>query len=135
MNRKTFNIIGWILLLVMGASWIGFGYSSWYLLLTPMAYISFAINDGSIKKLGKIKQMSLLQVILILFAFIVSVSIVFGLIQLANYLINEIFHLTGGIKTLSAIIAVVLSLYPVKFTLGTVIFKVINATREKNYEF
>ncbi|WP_018934450.1 hypothetical protein [Gracilibacillus lacisalsi] len=36
MNRKTFNIIGWILLLGMGASWIAFGYSSWYLLLTPM---------------------------------------------------------------------------------------------------
>jgi hypothetical protein len=120
-NRKTFNIIGWILLLVMGASWIGFGYSSWSLLLTPMAYISFAINDGSIKKLGKIKQMSLLQVLLILFAFIVSV--------------NDIFHITGGIKTISEIIAVVLSLYPVKFTFGTVIFKVMNATREKNYEF
>ncbi|MFD2655659.1 disulfide bond formation protein DsbD [Gracilibacillus thailandensis] len=135
MNRKTFNIIGWILLLGMGASWIAFGYSNWYLLLTPLAYISFAIYDGSIKKLGKIKQMSLLQVLLILFAFIVSVSIVFGLIQLANYLINEIFHLTEGIKTLSEIIAVVLSLYPVKFTFGTVIFKVMNATREKNYEF
>nr|WP_231710594.1 disulfide bond formation protein DsbD [Gracilibacillus suaedae] len=119
----------------MGASWIGFGYSSWYLLLTPMAYFSFSISDGSIKKLGKIKQMSLLQVILILFAFIVSVSIVFGLIQLANYLINDMFHLTGEIKILSETIAVVLSLYPVKFTFGTVIFKVMNATREKNYEF
>uniref|UniRef100_UPI0013D1BDBF disulfide bond formation protein DsbD n=1 Tax=Gracilibacillus saliphilus TaxID=543890 RepID=UPI0013D1BDBF len=125
MNRKTFNIIGWILLLGMGALWIGFGYSSWYLLLTLMAYFSFAINDGSIKKFGKIKQMSLLQVILILFAFIVSVSIVFGLIQLANYLINDIFHLTGGIKILSEIIAVVLSLYPAKFTFGTVIFNVL----------
>lgn len=129
MNKKTFNIIGWILLLGIGASWIGFGYSNWYLLLTPMAYLSFSINDGSIKKLGKIKQISLLQVILILFAFIVSVSIVFGLIQLANYLINDMFHLTGGIKTLSVIIAVVLSLYPVKFTFGTVVFKVMNATR------
>ncbi|MBC5636316.1 disulfide bond formation protein DsbD [Ornithinibacillus sp. BX22] len=129
MNRKTFNIIGWILLLGMGASWIGFGYSNWYLLLTPMAYLSFSINDGSIKKLGKIKQISLLQVILILVAFIVSVSIVFGLIQLANYMINDMFHLTGGIKTLCVIIAVVFSLYPVKFTFGSVVYKVMNATR------
>ncbi|WP_339217053.1 disulfide bond formation protein DsbD [Ornithinibacillus sp. FSL M8-0202] len=129
MNKKTFNIIGWILLLGMGASWIGFGYSNWYLLVTPMAYLSFSINDGSIKKLGKIKQMSLLQVILILVAFIVSVCIVFGLIQLANYLINDMFHLTGGIKTLCVIIAVVFSLYPVKFTFGSVVFKVMNATR------
>nr|WP_222618994.1 disulfide bond formation protein DsbD [Ornithinibacillus hominis] len=113
----------------MGASWIGFGYSNWYLLLTPMAYLSFSINDGSIKKLGKIKQISLLQVILILVAFIVSVSIVFGLIQLANYMINDMFHLTGGIKTLCVIIAVVFSLYPVKFTFGSVVYKVMNATR------
>ncbi|ENH97744.1 hypothetical protein J416_04251 [Gracilibacillus halophilus YIM-C55.5] len=129
MSRKNFNIIGWILLLGMGASWIGFGYSNWYLLLTPMAYFSFSINDGSVKKLGKIKQMSLLQIFLILFAFIVSVGIVFGLIQLANYLINDIFHLTGVLKTLSVIIAVVFALYPVKFTFGSVIYKVINATR------
>ncbi|MDL4842343.1 disulfide bond formation protein DsbD [Aquibacillus rhizosphaerae] len=129
MSRKTFKIIGWILLLGMGASWIGFGYSSWYLLLTPMAYLSFSINDGSIKKIGRIKQMSFLQVILIMIAFIVSIGIVFGLIKLANYLINDIFHLTGGIKTLSVIIAVVLSLYPVKFTFGSVIYKVMNATR------
>lgn len=36
-----FNIIGWILLLGMGASWIGFGYSSWYLLLLPLTNICF----------------------------------------------------------------------------------------------
>ncbi|MGG1685902.1 disulfide bond formation protein DsbD [Pseudalkalibacillus sp. NRS-1564] len=132
MSKKTFNIIGWILLLAMGASWIGFGYSSWYLLLTPMAYISFSVNNGNIKKLGKIKQMSLLQIILSLFAFIVSVVIVFSLIQLANYLINDILHLTGGVRTLSVIIAVILSLYPVKFTFGSVVYKVtsnFNATR------
>lgn len=129
MSKKTFNIIGWILLLGMGTSWIWFGYSSWYLLLLPMAYISFSINDGSIKKLGKIKQMSILQVIIILFAFVMSVAIVFGLIQLANYLINDILRLTGGIKTLSVIIAVILSLYPVKFIFGSVVYKVMDATR------
>lgn len=76
--------------------------------------------------------MSLLQIILSLFAFIVSVVIVFSLIQLANYLINDILHLTGGVRTLSVIIAVILSLYPVKFTFGSVVYKVtsnFNATR------
>lgn len=129
MSKKTLNKIGWIILLGMGISWIWIGYSSWYLLLLPMAYISFSINNGSIKKLGKIKQMSILQVILILFAFVVSVAIVFGLIQLANYLINDILHLTGGIKTLSVIIAIILSLYPIKFTFGSVVYKVIDSTR------
>ncbi|SES18516.1 hypothetical protein SAMN04487944_12260 [Gracilibacillus ureilyticus] len=129
MNRKAFNIIGWILLLSLGISWIVFGYSSWYLLIISLAYLSFSINDGSIKKLKKIRQMSLLQVVIILLAFIASVGIVFGLIQLANYLINDIFHLTGGIKTISVIIAVILAIYPVKFTFGSVIYKVMNDTR------
>lgn len=131
MSKKTFNIIGWILLLGMAASWIGVGYSSWYLLLLPMTYISFSINDGSIKKFGKMKRMSILQVILILIAFVVSVGIVFGLIQLANYLINDILLLTGGIKTLSVIIAVILSLYPVKFTFGSVVYKVTSDLNKK----
>lgn len=110
----------------MGVSWIVFGYSNWYLLFRPISYISFSINDGSIKKLGKIKKMAVLQVILILFAFVVSVAIVFGLIQLANYLINDILHLTGVIKTFSVIVAIILSLYPVKFTFGSVVYKVAN---------
>lgn len=129
MSKKTFNIIGWIILLGMGISWIWIGYSSWYLLLLPMAYISFSINDGNIKILGKIKQISILQAILILFAFVVSVAIVFGLIQLANYLIDDVFHLTGGIKTLSVIIAIGLSLYPVKLAFGSIVDKVVDATR------
>ncbi|UOQ49793.1 disulfide bond formation protein DsbD [Gracilibacillus caseinilyticus] len=132
MNKKTFNIFGWVLLLGMAVSWIGFGYSSWYILLIPMAYISFSISDGSIKKFEKIKQMSIRQVILTLFAFVVSVGIAFALIQLANYLINEILHLTGWIKTISEIVAVIFSVYPVKFTFGSVVYKVtkdLNAAR------
>jgi len=125
-SKKTFNVIGWIILLGMGASWIVFGYSNWYLLLLPIASISFSISDGSIKKLEKIKQMSILQLTLILFAFVVSVAIAFGLIQLASYLINDILHLTGVIKTLSVIVAIILSLYPVKFTFGIVVYKVAN---------
>lgn len=129
MSKKIFNTIGWMILVGMGISWIWIGYSSWYLLLLPVAYISFSINDGSIKKLAKIKQMSILQVILILIAFVVSVAIVFGLIQLASYLINDILHLTGGIKTLSVMIAIILSLYPVKFTFGSVVYKVMDSVR------
>ncbi|ARF18779.1 disulfide bond formation protein DsbD [Sporosarcina sp. P3] len=121
MNKKAFNIIGWILLLVMGVSWIVFGYSNWYLLLLPLSYISFSISDGSIKKLG---ELSISQAALILFALAVSVSIVFGLIQLANFVINDKLHLTGVIKTASQIIAIIISLYPVKFTFGSVVYKV-----------
>ncbi|WP_238538276.1 disulfide bond formation protein DsbD [Virgibacillus halodenitrificans] len=121
LNKQTFNIIGWILLLVMGVSWIVFGYSSWYLLLLPLSYISFSISDGSIKKLGKL---SISQATLILFALAVSVGIVFGLIQLANYVINEKLHLTGVIKTVSQIIAIIISLYPVKFTFGSIVYKI-----------
>ncbi|MEH7385818.1 hypothetical protein V7147_10460 [Bacillus sp. JJ1521] len=72
----------------------------------------------------KIIQMSILQVFLILFAFIVSVGILFGIIQLANFLINDMLHLTGGVKTFSLIVAVILSLYPVKFTFCSVVHKV-----------
>jgi len=65
LNKKMFNIIGWILLLVMGVFWIVFGYSNWYLLLLPLSYINFSISDGSIKKIGKL---SISQATLILFA-------------------------------------------------------------------
>ncbi|SFL33882.1 hypothetical protein SAMN04487943_10151 [Gracilibacillus orientalis] len=121
MNKKAFNIIGWMLLIVMGGSWIVFGYSSWHLLLLPLSYICFSINDGSFKKL---RRLSISQVFLILFALAVSVGIVFGLIQLANYVINDKLHLTGVIKTFGQIIAIILSLYPVKFTFGSIVYKV-----------
>ncbi len=68
--------------------------------------------------------MSISQVVLILLSFVVSVCIVYVLIQLANYVINNSLHLTGWIKTFSQFIAVILSLYPVKFTFGSVVYKV-----------
>lgn len=114
-------MIGWVLLMILGISWIVFGYSSWYLLLLPLSYISFTISDGSIKKLGKL---SISQAALIVFAFVVSVGIVFGLIQLANYVINDMLYLTGVIKTFSQIIAIIISLYSVKFTFGSFVYKV-----------
>ena len=126
-----FGIIAWILLLGLGVSWLVFDISDWYLLL-PVAYILFSISDGSISKLEIIKRMSLLQIIVILFAFIASVGIVFGLIQLANYLINEVLHLTGWPKTISQFIAVILSLYPIKFTFGSIVYKIVSDVNDKN---
>ena len=76
--------------------------------------------------------MSILQVILILFAFIASVGIVFGLIQLANYLINDKLHLTGWIKTLSQFIAVILSLYPIKLAFNSFLYKINNDVNTRN---
>lgn len=131
MNKKAFNIIGWILLLVLGVSWIVFGYSNWYLLFLPLSYISFSIGNGGIKKLGKL---SMSQVILILFAFAVSVGVVFGLIQLANFLIKDKLHLTGWIKTFVQITAIIISLYPVKFIFGSIVYKVFDDLDDgKNY--
>lgn len=123
MNKKVFNIIGWIVLLAVLGAWIVSGYSSWYLLLLPLSYIYFSISDGSIVKLSKL---SISQVFLILFALAVSVGIVFILIQLANYVINDKLHLTGGSKTFSQIVAVILSLYPIKFIFGSIVYKMYN---------
>lgn len=120
-----FNTIGWILLLGIGISWIAFGYSGWFLLLLPLTYIIFSISDGSISKFNNIKKIKVSQVVLILIAFIVAVGIVFGLIQLANILINDVLGLTGWIKTISQFVAIILSLIPIQLAFGSVIYKVI----------
>jgi len=52
------------------------------------------------------------------------VGIVFGLIQLANYVINDKLHITGIIKTVSQIFAIIISLYPVKFTFSNIVSKI-----------
>ena len=132
MNRNIFNILGWLLLLGIGISWIVYGYSEWYLLILPLAYLAFSINDNRLKKLNIIKQMSIQQILLILFSFALSVAIVFGLIQAANYLINDFLYLTGSIKTFSIIVAVIVSLYPVQFTFGSVVEKIIVNAKQKN---
>lgn len=131
-HKRLFNLIGWILLLGMLASWIRFGFLDFYLIALPATYVCFSISNGRIKRLKKIKGISIQQVILILFAFIASVGIVFGLIQLANYLINDLFQLTGWVKTLSQWTAVILSLYPVKFTFAYVVYKINNDLNAKS---
>ncbi len=124
MNKKVFNIIGWVLLIGLAASWIRLGYLDIYVLWLPVTYLCFSISDGSIKNLKKIKKLSRSQSISVVFSFIISVIVVFALIQLANYLINDVLHLQGWIKTLSQIIAVIVALYPVKFTFGSIVYKV-----------
>src|SRR5690625_2500980 len=132
MNRNIFNILGWLLLLGIGISWIVYGYSEWYLLILPLAYLAFSINDNRLKILKIIKKMSIQQILLILFSFALSVAIVFGLIQAANYLINDFLYLTESIKTFSIIVAVIVSLYPVPFTFGSVVEKIIVNAKQKN---
>ena len=120
-NQKIFHRIGWFLLFVLGLSWLIFGYSSWYLLLLSLSYISLSISDGSFKKLARL---SISQLVTILIAFLLSVGLVFVLIQLANYVINDQLHLTGVSKTVSQVIAIIISLYPVKFTFASLVYKV-----------
>ncbi|WP_404455178.1 hypothetical protein [Oceanobacillus kapialis] len=62
-------------------------------------------------------------------SFVVSIGIVVGLIQVAGYLINDLLHLTGWMKTFSQFNAVILSLYPVKFTFWSVVNKITSDVR------
>lgn len=112
MNKKVFNIIGWILLLGIAFLWLAFGHLDLYLLFIPAAYVCFSISDGSIKNLKKVKMLSFSQIMVIVFTFIVSIGIVLGLILLAGYLIDNIFNLHGWMKTVGEYIAVILALFP-----------------------
>jgi len=121
MSKKIYTPLGWILLLAVGISWIVYGYSNWFLLLFPLAYGLTSVND---EKLRNMRKMSGKQVVELLGAFVVSVALVFGLIQLANFLINDLFHLKGRVKTASQIVSIIFFLYPIKFLFGTVVYKV-----------
>ena len=124
MYKKTAHVIGWLTLIILGLLWVLKGYLSIYLILIIIAYIAFSISDGSIKKLRKLKHITVAQVIFIIISFIFSVAIVLGLIQLSKYIIDHILALSGWLKIGSQILAIFLSLYPVKFTLGSVLLKV-----------
>lgn len=124
MNKNLFNIIGWLTLIIMGILWIVKGYLSIYLLLVPVASLAFAIGDGSVKKVKKLRKITVNQTVFIIVSFILSVAIVFGLIQIANYVIVHIFELSGTFKTVSQIVAILVSLYPVKFIFWTVLHRV-----------
>src|SRR5699024_11468952 len=123
MNKNLFNIIGWLTLIIMGILWIVKGYLSIYLLLVPVASLAFAIGDGSVKKLKKLRKITVYQTVFIIVSFILSVAIVFGLIQIANYVIVHIFELSGTFKTVSQIVAILVSLYLVKFIFCSVLLR------------
>ncbi|MGE6369324.1 disulfide bond formation protein DsbD [Planococcus kocurii] len=120
MNKKAWNLMGWGLLFAIAVSWIGFGYSSWFLLLLPLAHLSFSVRDGSIKKLGKLSSSHWLQ---LSFALAIAVAVVFGLILLANFLIVDLLHMTGWSKTVIQVVAIILALYPAKFLYARVVHK------------
>lgn len=121
MNIKFFNLTGWILIWGMVALWVWYGYTDWQLVLLSAAFLCFSLGNGKIKKL---KRLSVSQIMLVVFSFIVSVAIVFGLIQLANYLIHDVFHLQGALKTVVEWIAVILSLFPVVIAFSSVINRI-----------
>lgn len=132
MSKKAFNVLGWVILIGMGISWLTIGYSTWYLFLLPIAYISFELAAGPMKMIEKIKRISLSQAAAVLLAFVVSVAIVVGLIQLAHYLIDDVWHLTGMLRSVVVIVAILLSLYPVKFTFGSIVYKVTQKENASN---
>jgi len=128
MSNKIFNVSGWVLLLGMVALWIGFGYTDWQVLLLPAAYLCFSVGDGRIKRL---KLLSVSQITMLVFSFIISVAIAVGLIQLANYLIHDVFHLQGILKMLSEWLAVILSLIPGVIAFGSVANRIEDSLKEK----
>lgn len=133
MNKSFFNILGWILLICIGVLWLIYGYLSIYLLLVPLASIAFSISDGSILKMKKIKELTFKQSMLIIMSFIISVALILGLLILAHYIINTVFELSGWAKTISQIIAVILSLYPIKLTFWSMLDKVNRDINEKRH--
>src|SRR5699024_4587191 len=123
MNKESFNNIGWLLMIGLAFAWFKIGYSNWYPLIILLAYISFSVADGSIKKLAKLKEVPYGKIALILLSFLVSVAMVLGLIFFANYLIKNVWELSGSLKMIAEILAIIISLYPVKFTFGSLVYK------------
>lgn len=128
MDKKFFNVSGWVLLLGMFVLWIRFGYTDLQLLLLPAIYLCFSIGDGKIKKL---KWLSVSQIMMVVFSLIISVAIAFGLIQLARYLIYDVFHLQGTLKTLGEWLAVILSLFPAVIAFRSVINRIDDSLKGK----
>ena len=125
MNNKWFNRGGWFILLGMAVTWIFYGFSNIFIFLILAARICFSIYDGSIKKWKIGKRLSLLQIFRVIGVFIVAVAIAFGIIMLAFYLIRDIFHLSGIVKTIAQFIAVMIALFPASYLLQLNLKKVI----------
>lgn len=122
MMKRWLNTVGWLLIFLYFVLWFGFGYLEWQWVLAPVAILCFWIKDGYLKKLRKNLLSSKRKGALIFATYILAIATVFVLLQLANYIINDIFHLKGWVKTSSQFIAVILALYPVKFTFGSIVY-------------
>src|SRR5699024_9761902 len=99
--------------IIMGILWIVKGYLSIYLLLFPVASLVFAIVGGSVKKLQKLRKITVNQTGFIILSFILSVAIGFGLILRATYFCVHIFELSVTFNIVSQVIAILVSMYPV----------------------
>jgi len=125
MESNIYNTFGWLILIGLLFSWLTFGFHWIYSLLVFLAYILFLIGEGTIKKFRKEKHVSVKSIILIMISFIVSVAIVFAFILLAKYLMNEVWKVPGAVKGILEIVVILIALYPVKFTFGTIVSKLI----------
>lgn len=126
MNKNMFTLFGWISLIGIGIAWLSLGYSNWYLLQLLLTYLFFSLGDGSIKKLKVVQSLSPRQIAVIIVAFAASVAIVFVLIQGANYVINDLLQLSGGLKTFTQFAAIILFLYPARYLFDKIIRKTVH---------
>lgn len=125
MNKKLFNIAGWLILLGMTIIWIFYGYTNLFLLFIPIVTLCFSIYDGSIKKLKIVKKLTFSQILLIIGALILAIAIAFGFMLLAGYIIRDLLNLQGWIKTVSQFVAILLALFPARYLYVTVLLKVV----------
>lgn len=115
----------------MAMTWIFYGYTNLFLLFLPIATICFSIHDGSIKEWKIVKRFSVKQVLTVIGTFMIAVAMAFGLIMLAKYLIQDIFHLHGWVKTVSQFVAVILALFPAQYLFSSILLKFTEEAAEK----
>ena len=125
MESNMYNTFGWLILIGLLFSWLTFGFHWIYSLLIFLAYILFLIGEGAIKRFRREKHIPVGNLVVIIVSFVVSVAVVFGLIYGAKYVMNEIWQVPGGVKGILEIIVILIALYPVKFTFGTIVSKLI----------
>lgn len=116
MLQNIYKISGWLIIMSILFILIFYQYTDWLLPLAFFAYICLTIAEGRGDKIKRWSMLSIKQLLKITLLFILSIVIVFGLIQCAKYIIDDLFDLTGFYRTISVFIAIILSLYPVKFT-------------------
>ncbi|WP_342528296.1 hypothetical protein MKY84_05335 [Chryseomicrobium sp. FSL W7-1435] len=71
--------------------------------------------------------------ILIVLATIVAIALVYGLIQVAGFLINDVLELSGVLKFVAQFSAVILSLFPVQIALALVVDKLLDTKKTQSH--